>query len=133
MSKRKFKYFIKRQMVKLRTKRRLMEYENATKNIPEEELELFNKVSEIAKNNKSAIRFNPYSSEILIVLDHILVVLKNESVSIHNTSGFITLKLQSSTYELLVARIEKEANAERLSLKYDAKKRIIKFINEIKN
>lgn len=133
MSKRKFKYFIKRQMVKLRTKRRLMEYENATKNIPEEELELFNKVSEIAKNNKSAIRFNPYSSEILIVLDHILVVLKNESVSIHNTSGFITLKLQSSTYELLVSRIEKEANVERLSLKYDAKKRIIKFINEIKN
>jgi hypothetical protein len=133
MSKRKFKYFIKRQMVKLRAKRRLMEYENATKNIPEEELELFNKVSEIAKNNKSAIRFNPYSSEILIVLDHILVVLKNESVSIHNTSGFITLKLQSSTYELLVSRIEKEANAERLSLKYDAKKRIIKFINEIKN
>lgn len=133
MSKRKFKYFIKRQMVKLRAKRRLMEYENATKNIPEEELELFNKVSEIAKNNKSAIRFNPYSSEILIVLDHILVVLKNESVSIHNTSGFITLKLQSSTYELLVSRIEKEANVERLSLKYDAKKRIIKFINEIKN
>src|SRR5574343_630055 len=117
MSKRKFKYFIKRQMVKLRAKRRLMEYENATKNIPEEELELFNKVSEIAKNNKSAIRFNPYSSEILIVLDHLLVVLKNESVSIHNTSGFITLKLQSSTYELLVSRIEKEANAERLSLK----------------
>lgn len=133
MSKRKFKYFMKRKMVKLRAKRRLMEYENATKNIPEEELELFNKVSEIAKNNKSSIRFNPYSSEILIVLDHILVVLKNENVSIHNTSGFITLKLQSSTYELLVARIEKEANAERLSLKYDAKKRIIKFINEIKN
>lgn len=133
MSKRKFKYFIKRQMAKLRAKKRLMEYENATKNIPEEELELFNKVSEIAKNNKSAIRFNPYSSEILIVLDHVLVVLKNESVSIHNTSGFITLKLQSSTYELLVSRIEKEANAERLSLKYDAKKRIIKFINEIKN
>ena len=133
MMKRKFRYFIKRKLVKIRNKRRLMEYENATKNIPEEELELFNKVSEIAKNNKNAIRFNPYSSEILIVLDHILVVLKNESVSIHNTSGFITLKLQSSTYELLVSRIEKEANAERLSLKYDAKKRIIKFINEIKN
>ncbi len=30
MSKRKFKYFIKRQMVKLRVQRRLMEYENVT-------------------------------------------------------------------------------------------------------
>jgi len=120
-------------MVKIRTKRRLMEYDNATKNIPQEELELFIKVSEIAKNNKKDIRFNPFNSEILIVLDHILVVLKNETVSIHNTSGFITLKLQSATYELLISKIEKEANSERLHLKYEARQRIIKFINEIKD
>lgn len=132
MVKRKFIYFIKRQLVKIRSKRRLMEYENATKNIPQEELELFIKVSEIAKNNKKDIRFNPFNSEILIVLDHILVVLKNETVSIHNTSGFITLKLQSATYQLLISRIEKEANSERLHLKYEARQRIIKFINEIK-
>lgn len=127
----KINYWFKRKKVEIRRKKRQLEYELAVKDLHPEELELFNKVSDIAKNNRQLIRFDPQSSEILIVLEHMLVTLKNQVVNIDNTSGFAMLRLPSAAYELLVKRIEKEAHSERLKLKYEAKLRIIKFLKDI--
>lgn len=124
-------FWFKRKKVQVRRKKRKLEYDVAISDLRPEELELFNKVSDIAKNNRQLIRFDPQSSEILIVLEHMLVTLKNQIVNIDNTSGFIMMKLPSAAYELLVKRIEKEAHSERLKLKYEAKLRIIKFLKDI--
>lgn len=124
-------FWFKRKKVQVRRKKRKLEYDVAISDLRPEELELFNKVSDIAKNNRQLIRFDPQSSEILIVLEHMLVTLKNQIVNIDNTSGFVMMKLPSAAYELLVKRIEKEAHSERLKLKYEAKLRIIKFLKDI--
>lgn len=124
-------FWFKRKKVQVRRKKRKLEYDVAISDLRPEELELFNKVSDIAKNNRQLICFDPQSSEILIVLEHMLVTLKNQIVNIDNTSGFIMMKLPSAAYELLVKRIEKEAHSERLKLKYEAKLRIIKFLKDI--
>lgn len=124
-------FWFKRKKVQVRRKKRKLEYDVAISDLYSEELELFNKVSDIAKKNRQLIRFDPQSSEILIVLEHMLVTLKNQIVYIDNTSGFVMMKLPSAAYELLVKRIEKEAHSERLKLKYEAKLRIIKFLKDI--
>lgn len=124
-------FWFKRKKVQVRRKKRKLEYDVAISDLYPEELELFNKVSDIAKKNRQLIRFDPQSSEILIVLEHMLVTLKNQIVYIDNTSGFVMMKLPSAAYELLVKRIEKEAHSERLKLKYEAKLRIIKFLKDI--
>lgn len=124
-------FWFKRKRVQVRRKKRKLEYDVAISDLYPEELELFNKVSDIAKKNRQLIRFDPQSSEILIVLEHMLVTLKNQIVYIDNTSGFVMMKLPSAAYELLVKRIEKEAHSERLKLKYEAKLRIIKFLKDI--
>ena len=124
-------FWFKRKKVQVRRKKRKLEYDVAISDLRPEELELFNKVSDIAKNNRQLIRFDLQSSEILIVLEHMLVTLKNQIVNIDNTSGFVMMKLPSAAYELLVKRIEKEAHSERLKLKYEAKLRIIKFLKDI--
>lgn len=124
-------YWIKRKKVKIRGKKRIVEYELAMKDLHSEEVELFNKVCDIAKNNRNLIRFDPQDSEILIVLEHMLVILKNQTINIQNTNGFVMLKLPSAAFDLLVKIIEKEAHSERLKLKYEAKLRIIKFLKDI--
>lgn len=124
-------YWIKRKKVKIRGKKRIVEYELAMKDLHSEEVELFNKVCDIAKNNRHLIRFDPQDSEILIVLEHMLVILKNQTINIQNTNGFVMLKLPSAAFDLLVKIIEKEAHSERLKLKYEAKLRIIKFLKDI--
>ena len=92
-------YWIKRKKVKIRGKKRIVEYELAMKDLHSEEVELFNKVCDIAKNNRHLIRFDPQDSEILIVLEHMLVILKNQTINIQNTNGFVMLKLPSAAFD----------------------------------
>ena len=125
----------KRLMVKFRQKKRRMVYETAVSELLREELQLFNTVLEISKTYRDKIRFDPFSSEILIVVneEHILVTLTNQTVSIENTNGFLSFKLPGRVYDLLVSKIEKDAHSERLALKYGVKMRIREFLNKINN
>lgn len=125
----------KRMIVKLRQKKRRMVYETAVSELLREELQLFNTVLDISKTHRDKIRFDPFSSEILIVVneEHILVTLTNQTVSIENTNGFLSFKLPSKAYDLLVSKIEKDAHSERLALKYGVKMRIREFLNKINN
>lgn len=103
----------------------------AFKKISAEQIKVFNMVKDIAVKYNSAIKFDPKSDEILIILPKMLVTLKGETVYIHNTTGFMSMMIPSEAYEILVELIEKEAHKERRKLKHDVKKRINEFLNQI--
>jgi len=123
----------KRTMVRLRQRKRKLELDSAINELQREELQLFNTVLELSKKHRDKIRFDPFSSEILIAVneEHILVTLTNQTVSIDNTNGFLSFKLPGKAYHLLVSKIEKDAHSERLALKYGVKMRIKEFLNKI--
>ena len=103
------------------------------KSLTIEQLKLYNMVVSHAIKNNSSIKFDPESDEILIVLPKMLITLKNEYVSIQNTTGFYMDRFPSLPYDILVHIIYKEAHRERRRLKYEVKQRINTFLNKLTN
>ena len=129
----KIKYRIKRIIVRykqsLRTKRQL----KALKKLNSEQSITFLKVKDIAIKNRTAIKFDNESNEILIILPKMLITLIDGTVKIHNTTGFVSIDFPIEGYELLVQVVNREAHKERRKLKYEVKLRILEFINSIKH
>lgn len=124
-------YSIKRQIVLYNQKRTKNFEKRAFKKLSTEEIKTFNMVKDIAIKNNSAIKFDPESDEILIILPKMLITLKHQNVEIHNTTGFITVNIPFDAYSILVKIVTKEAHKERRKLKHEVKLRIREFLNKI--
>lgn len=124
-------YKIKKSTVRFRKRMKAKRERIAFKHISAEQLKVFNMVKDLAVKHNSAIKFDPRSDEILIILPKMLVTLKGETVYIHNTTGFMSMIIPSEAYEILVELIQKEAHKERRKLKHEVKGRINEFLNKI--
>ena len=118
---------------RVRFKQNMIQKRNniAMKHVSIEQSRVIQQVINFAVKYNSAIKFDPKSDEILIILPDVLVTLKGESVYIHNTHGFLPMPIPTEAYEMLVEVIEKEAHKERRKLKYEVKQRIHKFLDEL--
>lgn len=118
---------------RVRFKHRMIRKRNdiAMKNLSIEQLRVIKQVTEYAVKHNEAIKFDPKSDEILIILPEVLVTLKGETIYIHNTHGFLPMPIPTEAYEMLVEVIEKEAHKERRKLKYEVKQRIHKFLDQL--
>lgn len=125
-------YKIKRNIVKYRNRIKQKSIVNSLGKLTTDELNLYNKIAYISKENKKDIRFDPVSNEILITLPNMLIILNNKKVSIYNTTGFLNMELPDDTYNILVGIIQYEAHRERRRLKFETKKRINNFLDELK-
>ena len=126
-------FFIKRKLVKLKQSSQRKKLAIAIKSMSSEQEKLYNMVISLAIKNNSAIKFDPESDEILIVLPKMLVTLKDETVIVQNTTGFYTDRFPSLPYDIMVRVIYKEAHRERRRLKYEVKLRINNFLNKLTN
>jgi len=127
------KYFIKRKLVNFKKASNKKKEEIAMKSLTSEQQKLYNVIISLAKKNNKAIKFDPESDEILIVLFETLITLKNECIIYQNTNDFYTDKFPSLPYEILVRVIYKEAHRERRRLKYEVRQRINVFLNKLTN
>lgn len=125
------KYKIKRKIVRYNQRSIEKSDKRAFKNISIEQKQAFEMVKDIAIKNNSAIKFDPASDEILIILPKMLITLKNQNIEIHNTTGFINMNIPYDTYSLLVKIITKEAHKERRRLKHEVNLRIQEFLSKI--
>lgn len=104
----------------------------AFKSLSAEQLKVFNIVKEVAIQNNDAIKFDPKSSESLIVIpDKLLVTLKHEQVRIDNSRGFMSINMPSEAYDMLIEIIETEAHKDRRKIKQDVKNRLHNFLDDI--
>lgn len=124
-------YKFSKSMVRFRQRMRRKRESIAFKKISAEQLKVFNMVKDLAVKHNSAIKFDPKSDEILLILPKMLVTLKGETVYIHNTTGFMSMMMPSEVYEILVEHVEKEAHKERRKLKHEVKQRINEFLSKI--
>jgi len=116
-------------LFKQRNKRRRQA--SALKKMNSEQMKAFNMVKSFAVKHNDAIRFDPYSDEILILLPKMLITLKNDTIYVHNTTGFLTIPIETAAYEMLVDIIHIESHKERRKLKYEVKQRINDFLTKI--
>jgi len=126
-------YLLKKKLVKLKQASIRKKDAVAMNSLTPEQRKLYDMVVSLAVKNNSAIRFDPESDEILIVLPKMLVTLKNDSVIVQNTVGFYTERFPALPYDILVHIIYKEAHRERRRLKYEVKQRINVFLNKLTN
>lgn len=124
---------INRRIVHARQLLKKKKYTSALNKLSSDEIQLFHTVIDIAKNHRSDIRFDPCSSEILIVLPQMLLTLKNDVITIQNTNGFLIKHFPEESYSYVVKCIEHEAHRERRKLKHEVKKRIHEFLNNIEH
>lgn len=124
-------YKFSKSMVRFRQRMKRKREKIAFKKISQEQLRVFNMVKDLAVKHNSAIKFDPKSDEILLILPKMLVTLKGETVYIHNTTGFMSMMMPSEVYEILVEHVEKEAHKERRKLKHEVKQRINEFLTKI--
>jgi len=96
-----------------------------------EQLRIYNMVKDIVINNKSSVKFDPYSNEILIVLPKMLITLKHDMIYVDNTNGFLSIRLDIDAHDMLEKLIHIEIHRERRKLKYEVKGRIHKFIDKV--
>jgi hypothetical protein len=126
-----FNYFVKRKLVKIKQSSRKKKSSIALKSMSSEQIKLYDMVISLAIKNNTAIKFDPESDEILIVLPKMLVTLKDETVIVQNTTGFYSDRFPSLPYDMMVRVIYKEAHRERRRLKYEVKLRINQFLNKL--
>jgi len=124
-------YMFLKMRVRFKQRMRRKRNEIANRNLSLEQIKVINMVTEIAIKNNSAIKFDPKSGEVLIILPKMLITLKDEIVYIHNTTGFMSMNIPTEAFEILIESIEKEAHKERRKLKYEVKKRINNFLNNL--
>lgn len=124
-------YKFSKSMVRFRQRMRRKRESIAFKKISAEQLKVYTMVKDLAVKHNSAIKFDPKSDEILLILPKMLVTLKGETVYIHNTTGFMSMMMPSEVYEILVEHVEKEAHKERRKLKHEVKQRINEFLTKI--
>lgn len=104
----------------------------AFKSLSAEQLKVFNIVKDLAIQNNDAIKFDPKSSESLIVIpDKLLVTMKHEQVRIDNSRGFMSINMPSEAYEMLIEIVEAEAHKDRRKIKQDVKNRLHSFLDDI--
>jgi hypothetical protein len=124
---------------RFRTKTKRSREKVAFKSLSAEQLKVFNIVKDLAMQNNDAIKFDPKSSESLIVIpDKLLVTMKNEQVRIDNSRGFMSIQMPSEAFDMLIEIVEAEAHKDRRKIKQDVKLRLHSFLddiieNEIKN
>lgn len=124
-------YKFSKSMVRFRQRMKRKREKIAFKKISMEQMRVFNMVKDLSVKHNSAIKFDPKSDEILLILPKMLVTLKGETVYIHNTTGFMSMIMPSEVYEILVEHVEKEAHKERRKLKHEVKQRINEFLIKI--
>lgn len=104
----------------------------AFKSLSAEQLKVFNIVKDLAMQNNDAIKFDPKSSESLIVIpDKLLVTLKHEQVRIDNSRGFMSINMPSEAFDMLIEIVEAEAHKDRRKIKQDVKNRLHSFLDSI--
>ena len=96
-----------------------------------QQLDVFNTIKNIVINNRSSIRFDPLSHEILIVLSDMLITIKSNMIYIDNTTGFLSVEYDIRAHKLLTDFIHSEVHRERRKLKHEVKQRIQDFIKKI--
>ena len=116
-------------LYKQRVKRRRLA--SALKRMNHEQMKAYNMVKSFATRHNDSIRFDPHSDEILILLPKMLITLKDSTIYIHNTTGFLTIPIETAPYEMLIDIIEIEAHRNRRKLKYEVKQRIEEFLTKI--
>ena len=125
-------YKFRKAIVLFKQRMKIKSQKAAFKMMNSEQMEVFNMTKAIAIKHNDAIRFDPHSDEILIVLPKMLITLKNNTIHIHNHTGFLTMSIETAAYEMLATIIEVEAHRERRKLKNEVKQRIVEFLNSIK-
>lgn len=96
-----------------------------------EQLRIYNMVKDIVINNRSSVKLDPYSNEILIVLPKMLITLKHDMIYVDNTNGFLSIRLNMVAHDMLKKLIYTEIHRERRKLKYEVKGRIHDFIDKV--
>jgi len=127
----KLKYKLKKFYVRIKQRSGEKRKLNALTKLNKEQMKVFNLVSGIAIQDKSSIKFDNQTSEILLILPKMLITLNGNNVSIDNTTGFLSTDFPIDAFYLLVEIINKEAHKERRRLKHEAKLRIHAFIDKI--
>ena len=124
-------YKIKRKLVKFRNDKTKKFSDNLKSLITPEQLSLYRMVEDVAIKNNSNIVFDPFSSEIIISLPNILIILEGPIITVHNTNGFYSTEMNPTATTKLVDIIQREAHKERRKFKYQAKLRLQKFLVEL--
>lgn len=125
--------FVKRLFLILSKKFKAIGYNKMIKNLQGNQIIIFDKIIDISKNNRDCIRFDPISSEIIIVLPKILITISGQKINIHNSTGFLTQEMTGESIEYIKNIIMIEAHRERRRLKHEAIKRISEFITNIES
>lgn len=126
-------YKVRKAIILFKQKVKRKRQRSALKKMNIEQMKVFNMTKEVSIKHNDAIRFDPQSDEILIVLPKMLITLKNDTIYIHNTTGFLTMPIETDAYQMLVDIIEAEAHRERRKLKNEVKQRIGNFLNNIES
>ena len=124
-------YKIRKSIVLFKQRVKKRRQVSALKKMNSDQMKAFNMVKSFAIKHNDAIRFDPYSDEILILLPKMLITLKNDTIYLHNTTGFLTVPIETAAYEMLVNIIQIESHKERRKLKYEVKQRINDFLTKI--
>lgn len=125
------KYKVNKMIVRIRQRSEERNRKIAFEKMNVEQLKVFSLVQDLAIKNNAAIKFDNETTEILIILPKMLITLHGGSISIDNTTGFLTVNLPIEAYDLLVCIVNKEAHKERRRLKFEVKGRIHDFLNKI--
>jgi len=125
------RYKLKRWLVRYKQRSEEKSQKMALRGMSIEQIKVLNLVKDLASKNPSAIKFDPYSLEIIIALSNILIVLKNDTIHISDINGFLSIIFRSDAYEMLINFIKKEAHRERRKLKYKSKEKIYELIEKI--
>jgi hypothetical protein len=127
----KLKYKLKKLYVRIKEKSKDKNKSKILKKFTKEQTKIFNLVSTLAIQDKSSIKFDNQTSEVLLILPKMLITLNGNNVSIDNTTGFLSIDFPIEGFNLLVEVINKEAHKERRRLKHEVKLRIHDFIDNI--
>ena len=124
-------YKIKRRIVLSKKLKEKKDEIIALKGMSIEQRKTFDMVKDLATRYKSSIKFDPYSSEIIIVPPKMLITLKKDTVFIDDTNGFLSMHFRVDAYELLVKHIQDEAHREKRKITYEIKLKICDFIEKM--
>jgi hypothetical protein len=122
---------IKRKIVRDRQRREKKEEMIALNGMSIEQRKTFDTVKDLATKYKDSIRFDPNSSEIIIVPPRMLITLKKDTVFIDDINGFLSMPFRVDAYELLIKYINNEAHREKRKITYEIKLKICDFLTKV--
>jgi hypothetical protein len=120
-------YSIKKSIVRSKQRMKTKRDEAHLRTLSIEQMKVFKLVKELAKNNRECIKFDPHSDEIILLLENMLITMKYEIVCVDLTN----IKLPSTVFSMLVEFIYMEAHKDRRKLKYQYKKKLNNFLDNI--